>query len=144
MAKDTSIYYQKRYISFIFKSYFRENLVNYFNGLDPKNEYFAKRRCEEVPFQLYQSLQWTQLGNFLVDISNFKLMLGEDMKIDLYRYWRDTAQKVPNIEKLLLQGLKNFTQSNKSLSTIELELQAGEFLQDIAAYDSAGKRALSL
>lgn len=137
MGKDIGIYCLRYLLTF--KSFFREKLVNYFQSLDSKTEYFAKRRCEEIPFQLLQSGKLQELANFLVEGSNFKLMLGEDMKIDLYKYWREASQRVPHIEVLLLEGLRKFTQGSKPSLVAEFELQVGEFLQDIAAYNSAGE-----
>jgi hypothetical protein len=109
--------------------------VNYFFSLDVNDPYLAKRRCEEIPFQLQQNAKWNELANFLSDISNFKLLLGEDMKMDLYKYWKETSQYVPQIEGQLVRGLKVLI---KGKHPIDIAIKAGEFLQDIAAYNSAG------
>lgn len=124
---------------------YRMRIVSYFNR--PSAVGVEKRRCEEVPYQLMSANDFGQLADCITDLEMFKLLSADEYKFDLYQYWQE-ATKHTSVEDRFVASLAEYEQARPAPNELAAIFNtAGQFLQDIAAFDNAEmyfKRALEI
>ena len=90
---------------------FRRQIVGYMINND---EIGPRRKCEEVPWQLYQLKDWEGLKKFLLDYKNFSFMC-ESFSFDLEKYWQDLRKNGYSLEEYIKgdSGVSNASASDQ-------------------------------
>ena len=89
----------KRYKNDINK--FRRQIVGYMINNDKIS---PRRKCEEVPWQLYQLQDWKELSEFLLDCKNFYYMCVS-FSSDLEHYWLELRNNDNSLDEYLNNDL---------------------------------------